>query len=77
MQMLVERLGSGGSRRRVYCHQIGFGGVILIQKLLNSGKLGTQSVDTDGCRNYGPFLDPYYNMAPNIQGTQKGLLRYI
>ena len=19
-----------------------------------------------GCQNYGPFLDPYYNMAPNI-----------
>ena len=25
-----------------------------------------------GCQNYGPFLDPYYNTAPNIQGTQKG-----
>ena len=20
----------------------------------------------DGCQNYGPFLDPYYNTAPNI-----------
>ena len=19
-----------------------------------------------GCQNYGPFLDPYYNTAPNI-----------
>ena len=19
-----------------------------------------------GCQNYGPFLDPYYNVAPNI-----------
>ena len=19
-----------------------------------------------GCQNYGPFLDPYYNMAPNM-----------
>ena len=24
-----------------------------------------------GCQNYGPFLDPYYNTAPNIEGTQK------
>ena len=24
-----------------------------------------------GCQNSGPFLDPYYNTAPNIQGTQK------
>ena len=27
-----------------------------------------------GCQNYGPFLDPYYNTAPNIQGTQKGTI---
>ena len=26
------------------------------------------------CQNYGPFLDPYYNTAPNIQGTQKGTI---
>ena len=25
-----------------------------------------------GCENYGPFLDPYYNTAPNTEGTQKG-----
>ena len=25
-----------------------------------------------GCQSYGPFLDPYYNTAANIQGTQKG-----
>ena len=24
-----------------------------------------------GYHNYGPFLDPYYNTAPNIYGTQK------
>ena len=24
-----------------------------------------------GCQNYGPVLDPYYNTAPNTQGTQK------
>ena len=24
-----------------------------------------------GCHNYGPFLDPYPNTAPNIQGAQK------
>ena len=23
------------------------------------------------CQNYGPFLDPFYNTAANIQGTQK------
>ena len=28
----------------------------------------------DGCQNYSPFLDPYYNAAPNIQGTQKGTI---
>ena len=27
-----------------------------------------------GCQNYGPFLDPYYTTAPNIQGTQKGII---
>ena len=27
-----------------------------------------------GCQNDGPFLDPYYNTAPNIQGTQKGTI---
>ena len=27
-----------------------------------------------GCQNYGPFLGPYYNTAPNIQGTQKGII---
>ena len=25
-----------------------------------------------GCQNYGPFLGPYCNAAPSIQGTQKG-----
>ena len=25
-----------------------------------------------GCQNYGSFLGPYCNTAPNIQGTQKG-----
>ena len=27
-----------------------------------------------GCQHYGPFLDPYYNTAPNISGTQKGAI---
>ena len=27
-----------------------------------------------GCHNQGPFLGPYYNTAPIIQGTQKGTL---
>ena len=27
-----------------------------------------------GCQNYDPFLDPYYNTAPNIQSTQKGTI---
>ena len=27
-----------------------------------------------GCQNYGPFLDPHYNRAPNISGTQKGTI---
>ena len=27
-----------------------------------------------GCQNYGPFLDPYYNTAPDIQGTPKEII---
>ena len=27
-----------------------------------------------GCQNYGPFLDPSNNTAPNIYGTQKGII---
>ena len=27
-----------------------------------------------GCQNYGPFLGPFYNTAPRIQGTQKGAI---
>ena len=27
-----------------------------------------------GCQDYGPFLDAYHNMAPNIKGTQKGTI---
>ena len=34
-------------------------------KLLKGGPLG-------GCQNYGPLLDPDYNTALNIKGTQKG-----
>ena len=27
-----------------------------------------------GCQIYGPFLDPYYHTAPNIEGTQNGII---
>ena len=27
-----------------------------------------------GFQDYDPFLDPYYNTAPNIKGTQKGTI---
>ena len=27
-----------------------------------------------GCQNYGLFLGPYYNTAPDILGTQKGTM---
>ena len=27
-----------------------------------------------GCQNYGPFWDPYKDTAPNIWGTQKGMI---
>ena len=37
----------------------------------NAGRL---CVDMGGCQNYGPFLGPYYNTAPIIQGTQNGTL---
>ena len=29
-----------------------------------------------GCQKYGPFLGSYYNTAPNIQGTQQGIIIY-
>ena len=34
--------------------------------------LSSIRVHVGGCQNYGPFLGPYYNTAPNIKGTQKG-----
>ena len=27
-----------------------------------------------GCQNYGPFWDPYFNTALNIQGSQQGTI---
>ena len=27
-----------------------------------------------GCQNYGPFLDPHYNTAPNIYGNHNGII---
>ena len=27
-----------------------------------------------GCQNYGPFLDPYYDTAPNLLNTQNGTI---
>ena len=30
--------------------------------------------DMGGCQNYGPFLDPHYNTAPNMYGTPKGTI---
>ena len=29
------------------------------------------------CQNYGPFLDPYYNTAPNKYGTLRGTIILI
>ena len=26
------------------------------------------------CQNYGPFLGPYYKIAPTIEGTQRGTI---
>ena len=28
--------------------------------------VNSESGDMGGCQNYGPFLDPHYNTAPNI-----------
>ena len=30
------------------------------------GKRDGFSVHVGGCQNYGPFLDPHYNTAPNM-----------
>ena len=30
--------------------------------------------DMGSCQNYGPFLGPYYDTAPNIWATQKGTM---
>ena len=38
------------------------------------GTSGPNYINMCGCQNYGTFLGPYYDMAPNIQGTQKGTL---
>ena len=29
-------------------------------------------MDMEDCQHHGPFLDPHYNTAPNIEGTKKG-----
>ena len=34
---------------------------LVMLKMLKSGPL-----EKDGCQNYGPFLGPHYNTAPNI-----------
>ena len=48
--------GGGGGDELAICQNLGpFSGT------LNMG----------GCQNDGPFLDPYYNTAPNIEGTPK------
>ena len=43
-----------------------------------SGRPGNPLVtnlhEVGGCQNYDSFLDPYYNTAPNIWGTQEGLI---
>ena len=33
-----------------------------------------EDVDVGGCQKYRPSLGPYYDTAPNIQGTQKGTI---
>ena len=38
----------------------------------NGNYSGILGLYLGGCQNYGPLLDPYYNTAPNIWGTQKG-----
>ena len=32
----------------------------------DAGVAGHMHVHVGGCQNYGPFLGPYYNTAPNI-----------
>ena len=34
--------------------------------LPTAGARVAPTMDMGGCQNYGPFLDPYYNTAPNI-----------
>ena len=38
------------------------------------GPLGWVLGHMGGYQNYGPFLGPYYNTAPNIWGTKKGTI---
>ena len=40
----------------------------------NRGDDAGKATHMGGCQNYGPKLDPYYNTAPNIWGTQKGTI---
>ena len=34
--------------------------------LPTQGRFHKPYTNVGGCQNYGPFLDPYYNTAPNI-----------
>ena len=34
--------------------------------LLKGEFCASKGLHMGGCQNYGPFLDPYYNTAPNI-----------
>ena len=39
-----------------------------------TGQVTGTTLHMGGCQNYGPFLGPYCNTAPNIWGTQKGAI---
>ena len=47
----------------------------IMEKKMETTTIGVVGVYKVGdCQNFGPFLDPYYNTAPNIEGTQKGAI---
>ena len=55
-------------------------GCLPYEMMLPSGELHSRkniavlNLHLGGCQNYGPLLDPYYNSAPKIKGTQKGTI---
>ena len=45
-----------------------------VSEAYDLGIKGVWCLHMGGCQNYGPFLAPCFNTAPNIYGTEKGTI---